>query len=245
MSKPVQAAADLFMSHGLFLAREQSGPFPTTMRPSNGLAIAEPGVVAVCTGIHTGSIHVEVALHDSPPPTNTAEWDEVVELSVQAPVGEMVAQGIMDDPPEALPALTQHGPGIYRLRIHARGRDNAVDMAPDHPSRSTGSRCGPHRSPQKSYTNRPTTTAQPYAQGGKPNVSPQPVRPDAGSSVRSQWASRPLLRLSDLRVQPFQAATGPGTLRGDPDPDAAPCRCSRCSGGRGAGGPAAPPRGRR
>jgi hypothetical protein len=32
---------------------------------------------------------------------------------------------------EELPALSFRGPGDYRLRIHARGCDTAVDLAPD------------------------------------------------------------------------------------------------------------------
>jgi hypothetical protein len=37
----------------------------------------------------------------------------------------------MDDLDEDLPVLSFNGPGDYRLRIHARGRDTAVDLAPD------------------------------------------------------------------------------------------------------------------
>ncbi|WP_229877020.1 hypothetical protein [Streptomyces bluensis] len=38
---------------------------------------------------------------------------------------------MMDDLDEELPALSFDGPGDYRLRVHARGRDTAVDLAPD------------------------------------------------------------------------------------------------------------------
>ncbi|QJT07366.1 hypothetical protein G9272_43545 [Streptomyces asoensis] len=37
----------------------------------------------------------------------------------------------MDDLDEELPVLSFNSPGDYRLRIHARGRDIAVDLAPD------------------------------------------------------------------------------------------------------------------
>ncbi|MEV0976576.1 hypothetical protein [Streptomyces sp. NPDC049915] len=37
----------------------------------------------------------------------------------------------MGDQDEELPALSFAGLGDYRLRIHARGRDSAVDLASD------------------------------------------------------------------------------------------------------------------
>ncbi|RRR82655.1 hypothetical protein EHS43_16310 [Streptomyces sp. RP5T] len=37
----------------------------------------------------------------------------------------------MDDLDEELPVLSFTGPGDYRLRVHARGRDTAIDQAPD------------------------------------------------------------------------------------------------------------------
>ncbi|MET9462252.1 hypothetical protein ABZY05_45850 [Streptomyces canus] len=38
---------------------------------------------------------------------------------------------MMDDLDDELPALSFHGPGDYRLRVHARGRDTAIDLSPD------------------------------------------------------------------------------------------------------------------
>ncbi|MGW2748702.1 hypothetical protein [Streptomyces sp. NPDC001450] len=37
----------------------------------------------------------------------------------------------MSDLDEELPALSFNGPDDYRLRIHARSRDTAIDLAPD------------------------------------------------------------------------------------------------------------------
>ncbi|MDG5808583.1 hypothetical protein P9869_39250 [Streptomyces ossamyceticus] len=37
---------------------------------------------------------------------------------------------MMDDLDEDLPVLSFNGPGTYRLRVHARGRDTAIDLAP-------------------------------------------------------------------------------------------------------------------
>ncbi|MEV4342725.1 hypothetical protein [Streptomyces sp. NPDC049590] len=38
---------------------------------------------------------------------------------------------LMTDLDEDLPSLVAAGPGSYRLRVHARGRDLAVDLVPD------------------------------------------------------------------------------------------------------------------
>ncbi|MCZ0991775.1 hypothetical protein [Streptomyces diastatochromogenes] len=37
----------------------------------------------------------------------------------------------MADLDEELPVPSFDGPGDYRLRLHARGRDTAIDLAPD------------------------------------------------------------------------------------------------------------------
>ncbi|MER6289376.1 hypothetical protein [Streptomyces sviceus] len=38
---------------------------------------------------------------------------------------------MMDDLNEELPVLSFHGPGHYRLRVHACGRDTAIGLTPD------------------------------------------------------------------------------------------------------------------
>jgi hypothetical protein len=42
-----------------------------------------------------------------------------------------MVRGMMDDLDGELPVLSFNGPGHYRLRVHARGRDTAVDLSPD------------------------------------------------------------------------------------------------------------------
>ena len=41
--------------------------------------------------------------------------------------------GLGSDGPENVPVLSPEGLGHYRIRIHARGRDTAVDMTTDEP----------------------------------------------------------------------------------------------------------------
>ncbi|OJF15413.1 hypothetical protein [Couchioplanes caeruleus] len=95
---------------------------------TNGLASVHPGGIVVFTGISCGPVRVTVDARDAPPSTaDTEAWDEVLEVSVHAPVGRMVVSGVFSDAPE-LPVLTTAGPGDYRVRLHARGRDTAIDL---------------------------------------------------------------------------------------------------------------------
>jgi hypothetical protein len=78
------------------------------------------------TGIHTGVVAVAVESHPTQPEPLTAEWDEVVEVSVEAPAGELMLVALMDDIAPRPPTLTSR-PGWYRARVHARGRDLDYD----------------------------------------------------------------------------------------------------------------------
>ncbi|MFJ9818630.1 hypothetical protein ACIRU3_25900 [Streptomyces sp. NPDC101151] len=60
-----------------------------------------------------------------------AQWEEIVELPLHSVSGQLMVRGLMDDLDEELPVLSFDGPGDYRLRVHARGRDTAIDLAPD------------------------------------------------------------------------------------------------------------------
>ncbi|MDN3028427.1 hypothetical protein [Streptomyces sp. S.PB5] len=83
------------------------------------------------TGIHTGDVDVTVTLHETEPAPDNGGWHEIVEVSAHSASGELMVRGMMDDLDEELPVLSFNGPGDYRLRVHARGRDTAVDLAPD------------------------------------------------------------------------------------------------------------------
>jgi hypothetical protein len=81
------------------------------------------GIRAVLlTGIELGDVHLTVVPASREPALELQEWDEVVDMSVSAPAGELRVEPILDDAP-ALPALTAHGGGCYRVRCkdeHAR-----------------------------------------------------------------------------------------------------------------------------
>jgi hypothetical protein len=58
---------------------------------------------------------------------DTQSWDDVVEVSMHTGSGRVRVARLMDWPPD-LPPLTLAGPGDYRVRLHARGRDTSPDL---------------------------------------------------------------------------------------------------------------------
>ncbi|MCS0605223.1 hypothetical protein NX794_29020 [Streptomyces sp. LP11] len=117
--------------HQFQINDEDGSVGPDLPRSHNGLVEVQDGIATIHTGIHTGDVDVTVTLHTDVPRAGDSEWDEVVELSLRSVSGELMVRGLMDDLDEELPVLSFDGPGDYRLRIHARGRDTAIDLAPD------------------------------------------------------------------------------------------------------------------
>ncbi|WP_345358035.1 hypothetical protein [Saccharopolyspora cebuensis] len=99
----------------------------------NGLTATALGVIAVQTGIHTGPAHLVVEHLDGPPPPDLSAWEDAVEVPFTAPLGKLRVGALMDDPDPALRPTISIGSGDCRCRIHATGRDSAVDLAVDEP----------------------------------------------------------------------------------------------------------------
>ncbi|MBC6462269.1 hypothetical protein [Actinomadura sp. HBU206391] len=118
--------------HQLYVADADTLPDPKYLLVfDNGLVAIQPGIAVVSTGIHTGNVAVTVQIWDQAAPAPTSahqeEWDEIAEVTLEAhDAGEVGVVGLMSDLP-GLPELTPGGPGRYRLRIYARGRDTLVD----------------------------------------------------------------------------------------------------------------------
>lgn len=97
---------------------------------TNGLiAPAGPGAAMICTGIHSGRAALAIEPRRAAPPgVDLNGWDEIVEITLSAPTGQLRPAALMAGPADALfAALTMTGPGSYRIRVHARGRDTLVD----------------------------------------------------------------------------------------------------------------------
>ena len=91
----------------------------------NGLVAVVPGGVVIRTGAAAGSVRVHVRVGEQPPPLDARAWDEVVEVSWRAAEGMASVTGAEAPADPRLRRVTPPWPGDYRLRLHARGRDDA------------------------------------------------------------------------------------------------------------------------
>lgn len=80
----------------------------------------------IVTGISMGLVDVTVELADEAPPLALEEREEVVEISIESSHGSLHVFGLDGDLSD-LSNLASSGPGHYRLRVHARGRDTKID----------------------------------------------------------------------------------------------------------------------
>ncbi|RKT55603.1 hypothetical protein [Saccharothrix australiensis] len=96
---------------------------------SNGLVRALPAGALIYTGISQGYVRVHAATTpDEPAVPAETSWEEIVDISVTAPRGGLRVDSHEHGAPAALPLLSTQGPGTYRLRVHARGRDRHYDQ---------------------------------------------------------------------------------------------------------------------
>ncbi|MEU7363344.1 MULTISPECIES: hypothetical protein [Streptomyces] len=115
-----------------FQISDEDGPAdPDLPREHTGLVEVQDGIATIHTGIHAGDVDVTVTCHTQAPQPGNEVWEEIVEVSLHSVSGELRVRGLMDDLDEELPVLSFAGPGDYRLRVHARGRDTAIDLAPE------------------------------------------------------------------------------------------------------------------
>lgn len=70
---------------------------------------------------------VEV-LSEPPPTVNREDWDEIVEASLTLGGRPRLSTSMPTDGLSELPDFTVAGPGPYRVRVHARGRDAANEL---------------------------------------------------------------------------------------------------------------------
>ncbi|KUL28851.1 DUF6461 domain-containing protein [Actinoplanes awajinensis] len=102
--------------------------FPTTPDfGGNGLVTAHDGYAAIRTGATGGPVRVHLSVLAGPPPGVEPDWEEVVEVSWHAGTGRASVLGPDGPGDPQLRHATPPWPGDYRLRVHARGRDDAGD----------------------------------------------------------------------------------------------------------------------
>lgn len=94
---------------------------PSWYRGFNGLVSAHGSVAVVLTGTAAGLVRLTIEPLGSEPELRSADWDEVVEVSLWfEELGAVTTEGF--EGLENAPPLAAT-PGDYRIRVHARGRD--------------------------------------------------------------------------------------------------------------------------
>lgn len=89
----------------------------------DGLVAANDGGLRILTGTNYGPVAVQVELHDEEPVLPSVEWTEVSEVSFRVRTGPVEIGTLMDGPISESPDLAFSGPGWYRIRVAAQGRD--------------------------------------------------------------------------------------------------------------------------
>jgi hypothetical protein len=125
-----------------FLLTDSGADMPfDTMDYCTGLGGVMTSAMMVYAGIDSGTVTVTATTTDRPPALDTGEqwdqiagWDDIADLSLHVPNGQLtverLAYGPFDDRPD-LPVLSPHRPGHYRIRLHASGRDRHYDQTHD------------------------------------------------------------------------------------------------------------------
>ncbi|MFJ3446593.1 hypothetical protein ACIPM2_36415 [Streptomyces sp. NPDC086081] len=128
MNEPAPTGTALVQAeYHLFHITDPQGPVAADLEAGRtGLVSADGGAIEVVTGVHTGDVRVTVETY-AQAPDPAPGWEEIAEISCHSSSGQLLVTSSMDEPAQ-LPSLAFQGPGLYRLRVHARGRDSAVDQ---------------------------------------------------------------------------------------------------------------------
>ena len=118
----------LFVENGQFeidptepYADESPDIQPPLGEPVNGLVAVTNNAAAIHTGIKKGNVHLGVCLFDTEPALEVDGWDEVIDTTFISTTGYARIgsyEHVLDL------NIAHQGPGTYRLRLHARGRDS-------------------------------------------------------------------------------------------------------------------------
>jgi hypothetical protein len=100
------------------------GVVPELGAETDGMVVPLSGGARIACGISDGPIRLRAQACAAEPAPETSPWDEVAETAFDAPVGQVAVVPLFEDPVPGIPPLTS-GPGRYRVRVYARGRDIA------------------------------------------------------------------------------------------------------------------------
>lgn len=95
------------------------------LAPPNGFVDVRAEQVEVITGTHYGRIAVHVEVHGHRPELDLDRWDEAVEFGVRVLEHGLIVCELMGGNLQGVPLLATT-PGLYRVRVQARNRDQAA-----------------------------------------------------------------------------------------------------------------------
>lgn len=128
-----EVVADVHYSYHFFRLGEVGrveADLPDLFTPSNGLVSVWPGGAIVMTGAKVGNARVTFDVGDGPePPAGEDAWDETAEVVYESPTGEVRVVEMWSTPESPTRVGLPHGPGRYRMRVDARDRETARDVA--------------------------------------------------------------------------------------------------------------------
>lgn len=90
----------------------------------NGMVAVAGGGIVVRTGVAEGTVRVELAVLADAPDELESGWEEIVEVSWRAAEGRASVVAPDGTGGRGLRRQTPPWPGEYRVRVHARGRDD-------------------------------------------------------------------------------------------------------------------------
>lgn len=118
--------AKVFASHSQYWVVGGGEPDVSEGQPElPGLVrLAGRGTLIVTTGIGTGRLTVETDARLEPPDSVAEGWDVIGEIDVSSTDGSLRVCDMFGGPTDGLNDLSGAGPGLYRVRVHAKDRQN-------------------------------------------------------------------------------------------------------------------------
>lgn len=109
---------------------------------------SEPGLI-ILTGVHSGPARAAIAAHTEPPVASEVDWDDVIEFSGEGQGAGLAVHGIYETAADAFTSLPGTPLSTVRVRVSARGRDTAPDLAIDDPVEDYRVEWWPERQPRE------------------------------------------------------------------------------------------------
>lgn len=112
---------------------------PTPDQATDGILATGRDGACVRTGLNTGYVTIWAQPFPQRPGTTPAgTWETSSEGTIESSTGSLLVHSWEDGVIEDLPDLAAHGPGLYHLRISARGRDQGRAIDTTSPEEDSG-----------------------------------------------------------------------------------------------------------